>query len=77
MPRVSRMVVTDPGQKAAYHVISRTALDGLPFGKVEKDELVSIIQRLSAVYAVEVLGFVIIRTGDRLFMLDFSNHSVR
>ena len=36
MPRVSRMVVTDSGQKAAYHVISRTALDGLPFGKVEK-----------------------------------------
>ena len=67
MPRVSRMVVTDPGQKAAYHVISRTALDGLPFGKVEKDELVRIIQRLSAVYAVGVLGFVIM--GNHFHLL--------
>jgi len=53
------MVVTDSGQKAAYHVISRTALDGLPFGKVEKDELVRIIQRYSEIYCVEVLGFAI------------------
>jgi len=50
------MVVTDSGQKAVYHVISRTALDGLPFGKVEKDEMVRIIQRYSAIYSVEVLG---------------------
>jgi len=67
MPRVSRMVVTDSGQKAAYHVISRTALDGLPFKKAEKDELVRIIQRFSAVYAVEVLGFAIM--GNHFHLL--------
>ena len=33
MPRVPRMVAMDSGQKTAYHVISRTLLDGLPFGK--------------------------------------------
>ncbi|BCS95140.1 hypothetical protein DSLASN_07720 [Desulfoluna limicola] len=67
MPRVPRMVVTDSGQKAAYHVISRTALDGLPFGKVEKDELARIIQRFSAVYVVEVLGFAIM--GNHFHLL--------
>ena len=35
MPRIPRMVVTDSGQKAAYHVISRTALDGLPFKNIK------------------------------------------
>jgi len=59
MPRISRMVRTDPGQKTVYHVISRTALDGLPFQDAEKDELVGVIQRFSMVYAVEVLGFAI------------------
>jgi len=68
MPRVPRMVVTDSGQKAAYHVISRTALDGLPFGKVEKDEMVRIIQHYSAIYYVEVLGFAIMGTHFHLLV---------
>ena len=57
MPRIPRMIMTDPGQKTVYHVISRTALDGLPFKHAEKDELVRVIKRFSMVYAVEVLGF--------------------
>jgi len=68
MPRVSRMVVTDSGQKAAYHVISRTALDGLPFKKTEKDELVRIIQRFSCVYAVDVLGYAIMSNHFHLLL---------
>ncbi|VVS95635.1 transposase [Desulfoluna spongiiphila] len=67
MPRIPRLVVTDPGQKTAYHVISRTALDGLPFGKIEKDKLLSIIQRLSAVYVVDVLGFAVM--GNHFHLL--------
>ena len=59
MPRIPRMVRTDPDQKAVYHVISRTALDGLPFKDVEKDDLVRVIKRYSRVYAVDVLGFAI------------------
>ena len=38
MPRTARMVVA--GEKTAYHIMSRTALDGFPFGDMEKDELV-------------------------------------
>ncbi|SCY29224.1 transposase [Desulfoluna spongiiphila] len=67
MPRVPRMVVTDSGQKAAYHVISRTALDGLPFGEVEKDELMRIIRRFSSVYAVDVHGFAVM--GNHFHLL--------
>ena len=40
-----------------YHVMSRTALDGFVLGEGEKDELLRIIKRLSAVYFTEVLGF--------------------
>ncbi|WP_300670301.1 transposase [Desulfoluna sp.] len=57
MPRIPRMVMTDPGQKTVYHVISRTALDGFPFKHAEKDELVRVIKTFSMVYAVDVLGF--------------------
>lgn len=57
MPRVARMVVG--GEKTAYHIMSRTALDGFPFGNVEKDELVEIIKRISKLFFVEVFGFCI------------------
>ena len=59
MPRIPRMVRTDSGQKTVYHVMSRTALDGLPFKNAEKDELVRVIKRFSMIYAVDVLGFAI------------------
>lgn len=65
MPRVSRLVV--PDEKAIYHVISRTALDGLPFKKIEKDELVRIIQKFSAVYHVDVLGYAVM--GNHFHLL--------
>ncbi|VVS93489.1 transposase [Desulfoluna spongiiphila] len=69
MPRIPRMVVTDTGQKAAYHVISRTALDGLPFKRLEKDELVRIIRRFSAVYAVDVVGYAIMGSHFHLLVV--------
>ena len=56
------MIRTDPGQKTVYHVISRPALDGLPFKHSEKDELVRVIKRFPMVYAVEVLGFSVMGT---------------
>ena len=37
MPRTKRLVNGE--EKAAYHIMSRTALDGFPFGDMEKDEL--------------------------------------
>ena len=67
MPRVPRMVRTDPGQNAVYHIISRTALDGLPFKNIEKDELVQIIKRFSEVFAVDVYGYAIM--GNHFHLL--------
>ncbi len=53
MPRTGRLLLQ---QKAIYHVISRTALDGLPFGDFEKDEFLRIIKRFSSLYFVDVMG---------------------
>ena len=55
MPRTSRMIVG--GQKAVYHVMSRTALDGFPLKEIEKDFLLGLIKRFSALYFTEILGF--------------------
>lgn len=57
MPRIARMLI--PDTKTAYHVMSRTALDGFPFGPVEKDKLVNIIKRFSKLYFTETIGFCI------------------
>ena len=55
MPRTRRMVIK--GEPGVYHVISRTALPGLPFKDVDKDKLLSIIRRYSKLFFVEILGF--------------------
>lgn len=65
MARSLRMVISE--EKAIYHIISKTALDGLPFGDIEKDELVSIIQRFSALYFTDVLGYAIM--GNHFHLL--------
>ena len=48
MPRTSRMIISD--EQAVYHVMSRTALPGFPFGAVENDFLLGLIQRFSRLY---------------------------
>ncbi len=55
MPRTSRLIVTN--EKAVYHVMSRTALDGFPLKDVEKDFMLDLIKRFSALYFTEILGF--------------------
>ena len=55
MPRTSRLIISD--QKAVYHVMSRTALDGFPLKDVEKDFMLNLIKKLSALYFTEILGF--------------------
>ena len=57
MPRIARLVIKE--EKAVYHVMSRTALDGYVLGDVEKDFLVNHIRWLAKVYFAEVLGFCI------------------
>ena len=54
MPRTSRMII--PNEKAVYHVMSRTALDGFPLKDVEKDFMLDLIRRYSALYFFEILG---------------------
>ena len=55
MPRIPRMVVDD--ETTVYHVMSRTALDGFVIGDIEKDFMLNLIKRYSALYFVEILGF--------------------
>ncbi len=55
MARIPRLTMT--GEPAVYHVISRTALDGFVLGDVEKEYFLTLIQQLSAVYFIEVLGY--------------------
>jgi len=63
--RINRMII--PDQRTVYHVMSRTALNGYPFGNAEKDELVKILLKLSKLYFTEVLGFCIM--GNHLHLL--------
>jgi REP element-mobilizing transposase RayT len=49
------MVVDD--ETTVYHVMSRTALDGFVIGDIEKDFMLNLIKRYSALYFVEILGF--------------------
>ena len=57
MPRIPRMVIDD--ETTVYHVMSRTALDGFIIGDIEKDFMLELIRRYSALYFVEILGFCI------------------
>ena len=55
MPRTQRLIIND--ESTVYHVMSRTALDGFPLGDVEKDFMLDLIRRYTALYLVEILGF--------------------
>jgi hypothetical protein len=55
MPRIARFVRYS--KSTVYHVISRTALPGLPIHDVDKTYLLNLIQRLKILYCVDVLGF--------------------
>jgi hypothetical protein len=48
------MVIDD--ETTVYHVMSRTALGGFPLGDIEKDFMLDLIRRYSALYLVEILG---------------------
>jgi REP element-mobilizing transposase RayT len=65
MPRTSRLIISD--EKAVYHVMSRTALDGFPLNDVEKDFMLDLIKNFSALYFTEILGFCIM--GNHFHLL--------
>ena len=66
MPRIARMIIND--EPAVYHIISRTALNGLVIGGVENEFLAALIRRLSSVYFAEVLGFCLMGTHFHLLV---------
>ena len=55
MARIPRILIT--GEPTAYHLISRSALDGYPIGDAEKEFFVEVLKRFSRIYFVEILGF--------------------
>jgi REP element-mobilizing transposase RayT len=57
MPRIARFLREN--EPTIYHVISRTALDGLPFKDTDKEYLVELIKKWSRIFFVDVLGFAI------------------
>ena len=54
MPRTSRLLVSD--EKAVYHVMSRTALEGFPLADVEKEFMFGLLKRFAALYFTKILG---------------------
>ena len=59
MPRYARMLLSTESE-AIYHVVSRTALDGFPFGEVEKERFVNLLKNYSEIYFTEILGYAIL-----------------
>ena len=69
MPRIPRILM--PETPTVYHVISRTALPGLPFDASDKDFLQSLILRYSRIYFTEILGFCLMDTPFHLLVRTF------
>ena len=72
MPRTIRLIIND--EIAVYHVMSRTALDGFPLGDVEKDFMLDLIRRYSALYLVEILGFCLMGNHFHILVRMFPEH---
>jgi putative transposase len=58
MPRIARFIRDN--QPTVYHIITRTALQGLPIKDRDNDFLLGLIKKLSAFYFVDVLGFALL-----------------
>ena len=65
MARIGRFV--SKYETSIYHVISRTALSGLPMGDTDKDYLLHLIKYYSKIFFVDVLGFAIM--GNHLHLV--------
>jgi len=72
MPRTSRLIVTE--EKAVYHVMSRTALDGFPLKDAEKDFMLDLIKRFSALYFTEIFGFCLMGNHFHLLVKMIPGH---
>ncbi len=80
MARIARFTRSD--QPTVYHVVSRSALPGLPIKAADKDYLLYLIRRLARLYFVDVLGFCLM--GNHMHLVvrvypvsDLSDHELR
>src|SRR6056297_2282593 len=74
MPRPPRMLL--PDRPTVYHVMSRTALPGLPFDGIDKDDFLARLKTLSRVYFTEVLGFCLMDNHFHLLVRMFPEDHV-
>ena len=75
MARLPRLLVTDA--PTVYHVISRTALDGLPFDAVDKDDFVTRLRNLALVYFTEILGYCVMDNHFHILLRMFPAEHVQ
>jgi putative transposase len=73
MARTPRMMVA--GEPTAYHIISRTALDGYVLGDVEKEFFVKLLKQQAAVYFAEILGYCVMGNHFHLLVRMLSGNS--
>ncbi len=74
MARIPRLLV--PETPTVYHVISRTALDGLPFNATEKDYMLGRIKHFSKIYFSEIIGFCLMDNHFHLLVRMFPEHHI-
>ena len=70
MPRIPRLLVSD--SPTVYHVISRTALPGLPFDASDKNRLQDLILHFSRIYFTEIIGFCLMDNHFHLLVRMFT-----
>jgi len=75
MARIPRLLIK--GEKAIYHVISRTALQGLPMEACHKDYLFNLIRMLGRIYFAEVFGVTIMGNHFHLLVRMLPGDGVR
>jgi REP element-mobilizing transposase RayT len=74
MARLPRLLVSD--RPTVYHVMSRTALPGLPFDAVDKDDFLARLKTLSRIYFTEILGFCLMDNHFHLLVRMFPEDHV-
>ena len=75
MSRIGRFV--SKYETSVYHVISRTALPGLPMEDTDKDHLLHLIKYYSRIFFVDVLGFTIMGNHFHLVCRSYPESEVR
>jgi len=74
MPRIARFLREDA--PTVYHVISRSALGGLPMQNSDKNYLLGLIKKWSQIFFVDVLGFAIMGNHFHLVVRMYSESDV-